>query len=140
MMGSYYVLLPDGQRFGPADLALLQVWVIEGRVHPNYLLEDSVTGARIEAQRLPGLRFPTGIPNVDAFRLRDSGVGDVRAAFILAGLSVVCCGPLSLIGILYAVRAKERNHPLANVALLTTVAAFIASLTLFGWLGPVLRL
>lgn len=55
----YFVYAPNGQRFGPADLPTLQQWVAEGRVLPNSLLEEELSGTRLAAGTLGELRFPT---------------------------------------------------------------------------------
>lgn len=65
---SYYVIAPDGQKYGPAELTLLNQWVVEGRISSETLLEDATTGARMLATQLPGLALPTApsIPPVQA--------------------------------------------------------------------------
>lgn len=65
----YYVLWPDGQKFGPADLSTLQRWVAENRVGPATLLENASNGHHIRASDLPALQsvltptMPMGGPN-----------------------------------------------------------------------------
>ncbi|MBS1724882.1 MAG: hypothetical protein JSS66_18225 [Armatimonadetes bacterium] len=56
-MSRYYVVLPDGQRYGPATPEHLADWVYEGRVVPDSVIEDQVTGQRMLAGQLPGLPF-----------------------------------------------------------------------------------
>lgn len=58
MSVTYYVVGLDGQRYGPADMATLQKWALEGRVLPTMMLEEAGTGAVIPATGCPGL-FPT---------------------------------------------------------------------------------
>jgi len=53
----YYVVLPDGQRYGPATPPHLADWVLEGRVLPDTVLEDAQTGQRSYARQIPGLPF-----------------------------------------------------------------------------------
>ncbi|MBN9502050.1 MAG: hypothetical protein BGO01_10460 [Armatimonadetes bacterium 55-13] len=53
----YFVVLPDGQRFGPADLPLLNQWASEGRILPDTLLEEEGTLRRLSASALPGLNL-----------------------------------------------------------------------------------
>lgn len=54
MMG-FYVISEDGTRYGPADITSLALWVKEGRILPNMVLEEEFTGARLEARQLPEL-------------------------------------------------------------------------------------
>lgn len=68
---SYFVVMPDGQKYGPADTDLLNNWIQEGRLSANTILEDSQTGQQVAAGTVPGLNFafaqpspppPTGTP------------------------------------------------------------------------------
>ena len=53
----YYVIAPDGQKFGPATVPTLNQWIQEGRIAPQTLLQDATTGAQIVARALPALSF-----------------------------------------------------------------------------------
>jgi hypothetical protein len=53
----YFVLSPDGQKFGPATVPTLNQWIQEGRIAPQTLLQDAATGAQIVARALPALSF-----------------------------------------------------------------------------------
>jgi len=55
---SYFVVMPDGQKFGPADLAILNQWAGEGRILPDTTIEDASTGHRFMASALAGLQVP----------------------------------------------------------------------------------
>jgi len=55
---NYYVIFPDGQKFGPADLNVLQTWVNEGRVTPDMDVEVVEAGERMKAMVVTGLTFP----------------------------------------------------------------------------------
>lgn len=54
----YFVIGPDGSKYGPADSATLTQWAAENRLNPNSMLEEAATGMRIEAQRVSGILFP----------------------------------------------------------------------------------
>lgn len=54
----YYVLGDQGQKYGPADVATLNLWISEGRVLPSTLLEDETSGLRSSATAVRGLQFP----------------------------------------------------------------------------------
>ena len=53
----YFVIAPDGQKFGPANVPTLNQWIQEGRIAPQTLLQDAGTGAQIVARALPALNF-----------------------------------------------------------------------------------
>ncbi|HXH60034.1 MAG TPA: hypothetical protein VNI20_01605 [Fimbriimonadaceae bacterium] len=58
----YYVVWPDGRKFGPADVLTLNQWIAEGRVHNDMTLEDASTGQRVLARDVPGLVFTNAAP------------------------------------------------------------------------------
>ena len=60
----YFVLWPDGQRFGPADATTLTQWAWEGRISPDTELEEEGTGRRFVAGQMPGLDFPPPVEPV----------------------------------------------------------------------------
>jgi hypothetical protein len=53
----YYVIGPDGNRYGPADVPTLKLWVSENRLTPQTMLEDVSTAQRMPASAVDGL-FP----------------------------------------------------------------------------------
>lgn len=54
----YFVIWTDGQKFGPADVTVLNEWAAQGRLTPTTELESVVDGSRMQAGSLPGLVFP----------------------------------------------------------------------------------
>lgn len=46
---SYYVVWPDGRKFGPAEIDVLRVWASERRILPDTVLEDAVSGQQTTA-------------------------------------------------------------------------------------------
>jgi hypothetical protein len=61
----YYVVGPDGNKYGPADVPTLKAWIAENRIGPDSMLEDFNTGQRMPASQVPGLiegAAPTGTP------------------------------------------------------------------------------
>ena len=54
----YFVIWPDGQKFGPADVSKLSEWAAEGRITPDHDLESVVDGSRVKASAVPGIVFP----------------------------------------------------------------------------------
>ena len=69
----YFVIAPNGQRFGPATVPTLNQWIQEGRIAPQTLLQDSATGAQIVARALPALNFepqpPTAPPGANPYTM-----------------------------------------------------------------------
>lgn len=69
---SYFVIWPNGQRFGPADIVTLRQWLHESRIDAQTVLEDAKTGQRMTAAHVLGLGVPpigapqTGPPGVTA--------------------------------------------------------------------------
>ena len=57
----YFVIGPDGAKFGPADVTQLAQWAIQGRINAFTILEDTSTGERIAAANVPGI-FPPSAP------------------------------------------------------------------------------
>jgi hypothetical protein len=51
----YYVIGPDGNKYGPADVPTLKQWVAENRLSPDSMLEDFGTGQRVTAGSVPDL-------------------------------------------------------------------------------------
>lgn len=54
---AYYVLGPNNDRYGPADLATLNMWIAEGRIAQTTHLQDEATGNVVAAGNVPGLQF-----------------------------------------------------------------------------------
>lgn len=54
----YMVIWSDGNKYGPADLTLLNQWAAEGRITPDTELEPVAGGPTIKAGTLPGLVIP----------------------------------------------------------------------------------
>lgn len=53
----YFVIAPDGQKYGPADVPTLNQWIREGRLNPQMMLEGE-DGSRMVATSVAGLMFP----------------------------------------------------------------------------------
>jgi hypothetical protein len=135
---AYYVIGDQGQRYGPADVTVLNVWISEGRLVANTILEDEASGSQIFASTLTGLQFdPYALqtasnyprhPQPQAYQplqyqLPPASTGEdeykwsVRLAWVSPVLSLVfsIAGfATALGGILTALRAKEFGHPRAQ--------------------------
>lgn len=60
----FYVIGPDGSKFGPADVPKLAQWATEGRINASTMLENASTGERVAAANLPDVLAPTSPPYV----------------------------------------------------------------------------
>lgn len=61
----YFVIAPNGSRYGPADLATLNQWVQEGRLLPDFNLQPEASQASFPAATLAGLSFPAHLRQPD---------------------------------------------------------------------------
>jgi hypothetical protein len=98
----YFVLTPDGQRYGPADVQTLAVWASEGRVLPTSILENVQTLERLPANAVLGQAFATSAPpptygappsfaNYPRPAYLDSGSREMSTAWTCAILSIFGC-------------------------------------------------
>lgn len=60
---NYYVVMPDGQKYGPATEDVLTQWASEGRLSRESMLEQEGTGQRLPAGSVPGIVWPGGVPD-----------------------------------------------------------------------------
>lgn len=56
----YYVVMPDGSKFGPASIETLNEWAQQGRILPTTMIERASDGVQGPASLLPGLILPSG--------------------------------------------------------------------------------
>lgn len=139
MNDRYFVLWPDGQKFGPADLQTLQHWVVENRVGPATLLENAQTGHHIRAGDLPALQsfLPIGahLSTGQQFVASNpnAGVAEVRLAWALGLFSISCCGLFaSVAGLIVSAMALSKKQPTAVGALILNIVALGINLAGFG--------
>lgn len=62
----FYVVGPNGEKFGPAEEALLAQWAAQGRITAYTQLENAVTGERVAAASIPGIISPAPPYGYDA--------------------------------------------------------------------------
>lgn len=125
----YFVVLPDGQKFGPADLNLLNQWAMEGRVLASTMLEDARTGQRMPASSVAGIQvavaqppnpFPAPgtmnppeqygqyyRPGQGSAIGGDTGSNDLTLSYVFGALGIAMCAiggsGCSLIGIVFPI-------------------------------------
>lgn len=58
----YFVIGPTGDKYGPADVAVLNQWIAEGRLFPASIVESEANGVQAPASTVPGLQFAPGVP------------------------------------------------------------------------------
>lgn len=63
----YFVVTADGQKFGPADVPTLQQWANEGRLLANSMLEEEISGNRVQASAVPGLNLGGPAPQASPY-------------------------------------------------------------------------
>ncbi|MBX3096297.1 MAG: hypothetical protein KF812_05490 [Fimbriimonadaceae bacterium] len=63
---NYWVIAADGNKYGPADLSVLNTWIAEGRLSPDSELEVVETSQRVRARDVAGLVFPTAQPTAQS--------------------------------------------------------------------------
>lgn len=108
----YYVIARDGNRYGPADIAMLQQWVREGRIAADTTLENEATGTLIRASLLPELSHL--FPPVTASAPRPAPVvggspsSQATTALVLGILGVLCCGLLGIPALIVGKREMNR--------------------------------
>lgn len=140
----YFVITPDGNRYGPVDLPGLQEWCRQGRILPDSPLQNELTGMVQPARDIigapffpaptmmpPSAPYPPGInqtgypgmpaeyprPNMPgAFPGFDSGAQDVRTAWTMFAVGLICCQVFSVYGFIVASRAERKGHPGARGA------------------------
>ncbi|MBS1710031.1 MAG: hypothetical protein JSS65_15070 [Armatimonadetes bacterium] len=145
----YLVVMPDGTKYGPADVTTLRQWVAEGRINAQTNLQEEMTGRTILAGSLPGLSMvqsaaqqviqqptyqqPTvPYPRMDPVaQYGDGGKADYTRSLVFSILGFLCC-PLvfSSLGIVYGNKAKQAGHPNGQTAVILGVISLVVGMGL----------
>jgi hypothetical protein len=142
----YYVVNADGEKYGPADVATLSQWAVEGRIDRESILESAQDASRVSAGSVPGIFAGTAGPGT-TFQAPQtfsgyprpnsmSGTGDneVKLAWILGGIGFashfVCClgclgWPLSIAGLVLAILAHQKGNEKAMAALIFCAVSLV---------------
>ncbi|MFI5386350.1 MAG: hypothetical protein ACHQ50_09540 [Fimbriimonadales bacterium] len=123
----YFVIAPDGSKYGPADIAMLRAWIAEGRIAPDTILEEAASRQRVPARMVAGLSFnfeaPSFAPPTTGGRGRpefgakvDDGSYDLLWSYICSALTIICCLPFIIGGFVYANRALSKGNRRGKVA------------------------
>ncbi len=153
----YYVIAPDGARYGPADLGLLNRWIAEGRLFPHTPLIFEATGESCLAGEVPGLGFalppvaspmmnPSGRPFQQPFVEQpfaaypravpyptDNGSSDLTRAWVMFGLGLTCCSVTFISGFLAAQSARRKGHHGAPMAMMANAVVGGITIIVFIW-------
>lgn len=101
-MSNYFVIGPDGQKYGPATVDVLRDWAAQNRINNLTMLEDVDTGTRIMATTVPGLQLAPPQPTTEYPRGAPT-YPSVPNNLILAIFSAVCCcQPFGIAAIVFA--------------------------------------
>jgi hypothetical protein len=139
----YFVIAPDGNKYGPADAPTLQTWLTEGRLSLDSWLEEEGTGNRVSARAVlqPAAQPPSGYaqPPSPGSPYPRSGVsatvGNGNTQFVIgwvcAVMSLFCC-PLGfgVAAIILGVVAKGKGHPKAQVLIIAAVVMMLVGLAI----------
>jgi hypothetical protein len=148
----YYVIGPDGSKYGPADVDILNIWINEGRIIPSTKIETD-SGTSLMAMDVQGIVFP----NTPDYSVHASAAGDdlpaqspsnpqqldetnqggneVAIACLLGSITLIigwiCC-PIglgcSIGGIILSVQGMNRKRYGALAALIFNIIALMLSL------------
>ena len=129
----YFVFGNNGEIYGPADIPTLNQWIAEGRLTPTSMIQEEFGGARFAASMLRELAFArpgeTAYPrNPYAQPNYDRGAQDVKMAWILGAVGLVCCALASPFGIYYAAVGKKKGHPSAIGAMVFCIIVTVLNI------------
>lgn len=137
----YFVITPTGQRFGPADFQTLILWVQQGRIDPNTMLQEVSTGRQMMANQIPGLGLPASTdyyqgvhPSPKDYPRIVETKGDKLAntAKALGITGFFLCPLFCLVGIGFAAMAFQNQSPKAKSAMIVCVGALVLQVVLYG--------
>ncbi|MEA2553871.1 MAG: hypothetical protein QOJ65_2047 [Fimbriimonadaceae bacterium] len=146
----FFVIGPDGGKYGPADVETLKQWAVENRLGPQTMLEDFNTGQRMPASAVqglfegqgaatataqPGQMNPPGLyenPPTPAYYGRpgnasgDDGSKELTLSFVFLVLSFFCCWPIfAPLGIINANKATQKGNPTGNIARILNIVVLV---------------
>lgn len=142
----YFVIAQDGNKYGPADVPTLKVWMSEGRLQMDTWLEEEGTGRRLVAQTVfsaappaaqqQGMQSPyqpgSPYPRDYAYPRQSDGQTQFVIGWVCAVASLLFCPVgLGLAAVILGVVAKGKGHPKAHILIICAVV-FAGLGVLFG--------
>jgi len=124
----YFVIGEDGQLYGPADIPTLNQWIAEGRLRPTSMIMEELGGARFAASMLKELDFPSNYPRTFTPAGLSPGENEVKTAWIMGVIGLLCCSFFGPIGLVYAIVGKRKGHPKAIGAIVFCTFVILASI------------
>jgi hypothetical protein len=116
----YFVIAPDGSKYGPADFNTLRAWVNEGRISADTILEEESSRQRIAARLVAGLIFMEGpgYPHASAMRNPRMETGrkpgpdfNILLSYACSVMSILCCTFFIFGSFIYANKAIANGSP-----------------------------
>ncbi len=148
----YYVVSPDGQKYGPVDVPTLAQWAKESRITPDSILESMQDASRVPASQVPGIFAQAAAnpyadyPTPTSFTTQqrptgdyagDDGSKDVTWAWICCGAGFCCCCFVSIAGIILGNRAMKKGNLKGQAPMIVSIIVLLFGLfsQYFFWTG-----
>lgn len=113
-MAEYYVISPNGEKYGPADIALLKEWAAQGRIQRSTTIEDAVTGNQYPASMIVDFQVIAPPPlnyQTPAAQPRQERYIHTENHLTKAIISTLCCClPLGVVAIVYATQVEGHSR------------------------------
>jgi hypothetical protein len=152
----YFVVAPDGMKYGPADAETLKQWAAENRLEPNSLLEEAGTYQRLRADSVAGL-FPAEEPATVPFepplifenpplspaaaypRATPSGLGspELASAWVWTIVGIFVPIILPIVGLRFANNAIAKGNEEAHSARIFAITVLVAQLVIILAVGAI---
>ena len=118
----YFVVAPDGSKYGPGDITKLRQWASEGRILPQTWIQQAETGEMIRASELPNMYFGSLPPRVD----QKEDNQDAVMTFVFGGLTLMMCAPIFCwFAWHYSKRAEARGGSMAQGARVVGIVSLV---------------
>lgn len=127
----YFVIGEDGELYGPANVATLNEWIIQGRLSPTSMIQEEFGGARFAASLLEGLIFSQNY--TPPAKPQPPGDVEFRVSWIMGILGFLCFPLFGIVGIAFAISARKKGHPHSLAAIIFCMTVTLCSLIITGF-------